>query len=265
MNRIVPAMISGEIEVISPYGQSSLVSLSSDHVKCIAWWSKDYGHWLTCYAQNQPLFDRYKHMFNFTLIGDQILEPRVKATFEQRLDQLRQLVNLFGPKSIQLRFDPITVWTEKDGTVCNNLSHFETVAKTASELHIDHIIFAFCIGAPQYPKVSRRMNKHGKQLLELSLNDKQSILNPLLDLTQSMGIQLQTCCGSDLIGFRGIINSRCIDGNIIEQLGVKLTKKKKDSGQRKECNCVESRDIGSYSRMPCGHGCLYCYANPGGT
>jgi len=260
MPQMIEAITKGLIEILSPYGVKSLVSLFSVDVTCFVWWSKDYSEWLKAYHTNHDLLAQFTHMFNFTLTGDPELEGGVKSTLPQRLDQLTQLVQLFSPNSLQLRFDPITVWTDvKTGQRHDNLGHYQTIVETAGGLGIKRLIFAFCL---TYPKVVNRMLKYGKQLVSLSVDEQKAILDPLLDCAEHYGIQLQTCCGSQLIDYRGIGVSRCVDGGVIEQLSNrKLKTKRKDTGQRKECNCSQSRDIGSY-QMKCHHQCLYCYANP---
>lgn len=45
----------------------------------------------------------------------------------------------------------------------------------------------------------------------------------------------------------------------IKTLSGRFTKKIKDKGQREECGCIVSKDIGQYDTCP--HQCEYCYAN----
>jgi len=260
MPQMMEVIQRGYIEVTSPYGVKSNVSLSPIDVKCFVWWSKDYANWLQLYKIHTPIFAQYRHMFNFTLTGDSVLEPGLLSSFEHRLQQLSQLVDIFGSVAIKLRFDPIVVYYDKSGKLCDNLGQFETVIQYASKLGIKSVIFAFCIG---YPHVVRRMSKHGLTLKKLSLEEQRTILDPLLDICAQNQIQLQTCCGSGLINYKLISASRCVDGEVVNQLcGNSLKTTRKDSGQRKECNCAVSRDIGSY-HLKCGHECLYCYVKGG--
>ena len=69
-------------------------------------------------------------------------------------------------------------------------------------------------------------------------------------------MKIQSCAG-ELPG--GTIDpGRCIDPDIILRAGGEKIRYKKDPGQRKECLCSVSRDIGRYDS--CSFGCLYCYA-----
>jgi hypothetical protein len=263
MPLILEAMNHGYIEVTSPapYCVKSCVSLSPNDVKCIAWWSKDYSIWLQTYHQNRALFDRYAHLFNFTLTGDPQLEPHISSTLEQRLTQLTELCQLFGSRSIQLRFDPITFWFDdkQPNVLHDNIVAFERIIAFAHDLGIKHVIFAFCL---PYPKVVRRFQKRHLTLKNLTLLEQQRILDGLINCAQKYAIQMETCCSSQLVGYREIKASKCLDRSTIEELcGSHLKRSSKDTGQREACNCVTSRDIGSY-QMSCGHGCIYCYANP---
>ena len=61
----------------------------------------------------------------------------------------------------------------------------------------------------------------------------------------------------ELMNFLGVeeVAPSLFDENTTERKMIKL----KDKGQRKECGCIMSKDIGQYNTCP--HGCNYCYAN----
>lgn len=257
MDTVVKSMIEGMITVKGPYGRVSCISLSPNDVKCIVWWSKNYAIWLEMYNKNKQLFSQYKHMFNFTITGDDNLERGVKVSLDERLHQLSELVREFGPDTIKLRFDPIVIYTDKNNQLHDNLENYEKIASFAHSLGITSIIFAFCL---PYQKVLNSFARRGLTLKTLSLNDEKQIIDRLININEKYSMSLETCCGSQLIGYKNIKQSHCVDGNIISKY-CHLNTKRKDPGQRKDCGCMISRDIGSYG-WKCPHSCTYCYANP---
>jgi hypothetical protein len=74
---------------------------------------------------------------------------------------------------------------------------------------------------------------------------------------------MQACCQPDLYHIEGIEQAHCIDAYKIEKIVGETIPKIRDSGQRKDCGCFKSKDIGGYSGIfRCKHNCSYCYASP---
>lgn len=78
-------------------------------------------------------------------------------------------------------------------------------------------------------------------------------------IARKCGLEIVTCAEEIDLSEYGITHGACIDREYISRLlGCEL-KGRKDPGQRQECGCMESVDIGTYHT--CRNGCRYCYAN----
>jgi len=258
MRSFKKSMENGYIDVPNPRFPEKIyrISLDPKDVKCIAWWSKNYGPWIKMYSRYPDLFKRYSaHYFNFTINSDCELE-HLPVTLNQRLDQLQFLIDEFGVDAVNYRFDPIVYYHRiGENQILNNLDQFEYIMSEINEIGIQEISFSFC---EAYPQVVANMRKCGKELLPLTKDQKRAIVAHLSSITAKYNIEMKSCCDPNL----GVNSSTCISLEKIDRLlGENLRSRRKDPGQRKECNCVITRDVGSYDQE-CKHGCDYCYANP---
>ena len=261
------AIDNGRFEVHNPYSQKLYhVPASPDQVHTIVFWSKNFGPFLNAGYGEKLMRMGYHLFFNFTINSPhQILEPRLPA-LQERLSQLERLSGTFGPASIHWRFDPICIFKDKSGNLCDNLSHFHRIASHVAGLGITTCITSFVV---HYQKVRRRVKANSDiVLLDPAMPEKERLIVRLGDDLSRVNMQLTLCCEKDLLeklpSNASVAPASCIPNQKIIQLfgpGISVAK---DKGQRRSsgCGCSVSKDVGSYSIHPCRHNCIYCYANP---
>jgi len=260
----------GYFEAINPFNQKKRrVSSMPGDVHTLVFWSKNFGSFLEK-GYGDDLENRGYHLFfNFTLNSESpLLEPMMPPLC-QRLDQMDALCRRFGPASVVWRFDPICFYTRDDGAIQNNLADFSVIADKAAACGIKRCITSF---VDLYPKIRQR-TAHVKEFafVEPDIGEKTGVVLELEAILLRRNIRLFLCCEKEVLSHlpetSTVKNASCISGHLLLELFGGRLSLKKDYGQRIQngCGCGTSVDIGSYALQPCGHQCLYCYANPGRT
>lgn len=80
----------------------------------------------------------------------------------------------------------------------------------------------------------------------------------LAEIAQEHGMEIVSCAEPYDLSAYGISHGACVDADMLQAALGTVVSRRKDPGQRRECRCVVSRDIGVYDT--CLHGCVYCYA-----
>jgi hypothetical protein len=265
--RMFPSLFSrwlqqGWVEVKNPFsGLGRKVSLEPANVHTLVLWSKDYTRLL---ANEDRLLDRlraYQQLyFHFTVtgLGGTPLEPGVVAA-KQTDQQWEKLVAVAGDsRRVMWRFDPIVFW--KDGRKVNsNLELFPEIARAAGHAGIKTVTTSLC---HWYTKAKRRAVHCEIKPEEPAPEKIKESIHWLLGQCSKYNMEVQACSCPGLIP-SGVKPAKCIDGVLLNQLHPAQLKAEsgKDNGQRPDCGCSRSIDIGSY-QLNCSEGCVYCYANP---
>ena len=209
------------------------------------------------------------------------LEPNVPPLIN-RIKTLKKLSDTIGKEKVVWRFDPLilseTITTDR---------LLEKIHNVGSQIHnhIEKLIISF-IDIKAYKKVSQNLMAAGfKDCKEFTPEDMQDIAKGLKEMNKEWNLKVATCTEATDLSEYGIIHNKCIDddplirlfsqdkalmdflGYVAPESGVlpfmdskgKKTRVLKDLGQRKDCGCIPSKDIGQYDT--CIHGCVYCYAN----
>jgi len=230
--------------------QVSRISLVPEDVEAIVFWTR----------YPQPIIDflptlakEYRFYFLFTLLDyPRFLDPKMPP-MQKRIDIFRRIADLIGPEKVIWRYDPIVFTNRTDLRF-----HREAYQRIASSLRGFTGRSVISI-VDLYRKLKSRMADLGQKGISVD-TDRPSGLKTLLtfmiDTAEENGMELVSCA-EDLLDF-GIRPGKCIDDQWLSRVFGGKWANKKDPHQRKECNCVVSRDIGMYDS--CRFQCRYCYA-----
>ncbi|MBU1076729.1 MAG: DUF1848 domain-containing protein [Spirochaetes bacterium] len=246
----------------NPFNPTYKKKICFDNTRIVVFWSK-YPEPL---INKLDFFDKkeIRYYFQFTLNDYPVELEMDLPSLSTRIDCLKKLVDRIGKGRVVWRFDPI-ILTDK----INPDYIFNSIRSIGDQVqgYVERLMISFiCF----YPKVKKRLHKAGIQYKENTDENKLELYKKIGKIGKDLGIQVMSCAdplniNNELAG-KNIEKGRCVDALLIKKMFSddqdfieKLDLLKKDKGQRKECGCIQSVDIGSYNT--CRHHCMYCYAN----
>ena len=214
------------------------------------------------------------YYFLFTLNDYEAERLEYVPPLQERIETFIELSRALGKNRVIWRFDPIL---RTDRTSYDDLLERAFRISRRIQPYTEKMIISFA--ELSYRKVRRnlavRADLFSRDIDEYSASESER-LDFCHKLKQLMPgeIQISACAQKTDLSQCGIEAAKCIDDDLMLRVCDDNDLKKflrpegklfhdteilKDPGQRKECRCVLSRDIGAYDTCP--HFCLYCYAD----
>lgn len=239
MNRL----LEGEVLVPNPYNRKkvSRIELSPETVDCFVFWTKNPEPMLP-YLK---MIDRlgYPYYFEMTVTDyGKDLEPNLPVT-EEMMATFMLLSERIGRERVDWRFDPIIL--DDRHPLSFHLEKFEMMCEWLHR-YTERCIISFVDGY------------RGVPFPETEPEDQIAAARELGKIAGKYGLPVYACAQKLNLQPYGIRPASCIDREKAERIAGYRLDVKRDRGQRRECQCVESVDIGMYDT--CIHGCGYCYA-----
>lgn len=276
----------------NPFNKSQPIYVSFQNTKVIVFWTKNAKPIIPLLPELDKRGIHYYFQYTLNDYEHEGLEPGIPK-LEKRILTFITLSELIGKEKVIWRFDPIILTNTI--TVRDLLKKIWNVGNKIKG-HTDKLVFSFA-DIKAYRKVqntlireSDNFNTDNVEKAELDKSQINELVEGLVKIqkawqNEGWNIKLATCSEKIDLENYGIEHNRCVDGELIEKLFPndlelihflyygslpdktmslfhaenQIRKDLKDKGQRKECGCIFSKDIGMYDTCP--HHCLYCYAN----
>ena len=276
----------------NPFNQQKMY-ISFKNCKVIVFWTKNPKPILPYLHILDEMGIHYYFQVTLNDYVNEGFEPNVSSV-DDRVDTFKQLSKMIGKERIIWRFDPLIITPTigprelltKIWNVGNKLKGYT-----------DKLVFSF-VDVKTYRKVQNNLVKETMSFTKENVENAEANHAQRIEIVQGLqkirdawhnqgwDIEMATCAEDIDLESYGIEHNRCIDGELMKRIFAEdeelvyylhtLTlpkrdmfgnlpaipqkaKKVKDTGQRKICGCMVSKDIGMYNT--CRHFCVYCYAN----
>ena len=193
----------------------------------------------------------FRYYFQYTLVNHgKKLESHLPP-FDRLIGEFLALSEKIGPERVIWRYDPIVVGTETSFNF-----HIDTFGRTADKLAgaTKRVVMSL---ADPYRK-ERLSHISGIDWNPERDNGFTGFISELSRIAGEFGMEMTSCSEPADLSSSNIKKGKCVDDTLLSTLFGLQVPSKKDPGQRKECCCVKSVDIGAYGT--CLFGCRYCYA-----
>jgi hypothetical protein len=248
---------AGFCTVPNPFNpkQIARISLRTEDVDAIVFWTR----------HAQPIFpvlpslDRlgYRYYFHYTITGySKPIEARTPP-LSVAIRTFQRLARLVRPGAVIWRYDPIVSGSAFPAR--EHLSRFSTIAQHL-EGYTNRVVISLL---DVYRKTERRVGaiyRWDTELIKHPTVDTQlfDLLSKMAGVAKGHGLAIEACAQEEDFSQIGIPRTKCIDDRILSSLFGGIWPSDKDAGQRKNCCCIPSKDIGMVDT--CAFGCAYCYA-----
>ncbi len=276
----------------NPFNQQPMY-VSFKNCKVIVFWTKNPAPIIPYLPE---LDKRGIHYYFQVTLNDYVkegFEPIVPSV-EERVETFKTLSNFIGKEKVIWRFDPLII-TPNIGPR-ELLTRIWNVGNKLKG-YTDKLVFSF-VDVKAYRKVQNNLVKETMLFTKEDVENAEANFAQRIEIVEGLKkirevwykdgwtVEMATCAEDIDLEAYGIEHNRCIDGELMKRIFSddkelvyylhtlkwperdmfgeippipQKPKNVKDTGQRKICGCMVSKDIGMYNT--CRHFCVYCYAN----
>jgi len=248
---------------ISPYTRRP-VYVSFEDVRVVVFWTKDPAPMMPFLSYLDERGIHYYFQYTLNDYRAEHIEPW-KPTLDVRIGTFRELSEQIGRARVIWRYDPIIFC--RGTTAESTCQRIENIARRLKGF-TERLVISFLDTGP---RLERRMRTRMPKLTVGYDYRKMRIVAQRLRALQAemetdeCPFSISTCAEEIDLHHYGIAHGKCVDDQLMARLWPDdprlmdfLRRARKDKGQRRLCQCIESKDIGAMNTCP--RGCLYCYA-----